>query len=67
MYAYDETYLDGAMRNLGEAFDYAVNACHLSADEFLRLFISSGFADGSDAGIPGSSPVSPVRNSSWKR
>ena len=52
MYAYDETYLDGAMRNLGEAFDYAVNACHLSADEFLRLFISSGFADGFGRGNP---------------
>ena len=52
MYAYDETYLDGAMRNLGEAFDYAVNACHLSADEFFCLFISSGFADDLGRGDP---------------
>ena len=52
MYAYDEIYLDGAMKNLGEAFDYAVNACHLSADEFWRLFISSGFADGFGHGNP---------------
>lgn len=52
MYAYDETYLNDAMKNLGEAFDYAVNACHLDADEFLRLFISSGLADGLGHGSP---------------
>lgn len=52
MYAYDESYLDDAMRNLSEAFDYAVNACGLGADEFLRLFISSGIADGFGRGNP---------------
>ena len=30
MHAYDEQYLDDAMRNLGEATDYAVNACNMS-------------------------------------
>ena len=29
MYAYDEQYLDDAMRNLGEAVDYAANACNM--------------------------------------
>ncbi len=43
-YAYAETYLNDAMKNLGEAFDYAVNACNLSEDEFLQLFISTGLA-----------------------
>ena len=52
MYAYDEIYLDEAMRNPGEAFDYAVNMCHLSADEFLRLFVSTGFANGFGKGSP---------------
>lgn len=52
MYAYDETYLDGAMKNLGEAFDYAVNACRLSADAFMSLFVSTGFADGFGRGNP---------------
>ena len=52
MNAYDETYLNGAMKNLGEAFDYAVNACHLNADTFLNLFIASGLADGFGHGNP---------------
>lgn len=43
--AYNESYLEEAMRNLGEAFDYAVNACHISADEFFSLFITTGFAE----------------------
>lgn len=29
MNAYDEKYLDDAMKNLGEAFDYAVNSCKI--------------------------------------
>ncbi len=52
MYAYSEKYLEDAMRNLGEAFDYAVNACNLSADDFLRLFVASGFADSFGHGSP---------------
>ena len=51
-YAYDEKYLDVAVRNLGEAFDYAVNACHIDADEFMGLFISSGYADAFGHGNP---------------
>ena len=52
MNAYDEKYLEDAMRNLGEAFDYAVNACHFSTDEFMSLFITSGYADGFGKGNP---------------
>lgn len=51
-YAYDEMYLDSAMKNLGEAFDYAVNACHLDAERFLDLFISGGFAEDFGKGSP---------------
>jgi hypothetical protein len=51
-YAYTEDYLDDAMENLGEAFDYAVNACHLDMNEFMRLFIVSGYADGFANGNP---------------
>jgi len=57
-------YLDDAMNNLGEAFDYAVNACKLDLEIFLELFISTGvadlFADGSPkyvSGISGSELV----------
>ncbi len=52
IHAYAETYLNDAMRNLGEAFDYAVNSCHLTQDRFMELFISSGFADRFGKGNP---------------
>ena len=40
--AYGEYYLDDAMNNLGEAVDYAVNAWHISADDFMKLFVARG-------------------------
>lgn len=45
IHAYAEKYLNDAMRNLGEAVDYAVNACGLEIDEFMTLFLASGYAD----------------------
>lgn len=44
-YTYSEHYLDDAMNNLGEAVDYAVHACKLTADEFMELFVTSGYAE----------------------
>ena len=52
MNAYSEKYLDDAMHNLGEAFDYAVNRCSITADEFMDLFVASGYADGFGKGNP---------------
>ena len=40
------------MENLGEAFDYAVNACSLDIDEFMSLFVASGYGDGFGKGNP---------------
>lgn len=34
MRAYDEIYLDEAMKNLGDVFDYAKNYCDISLDDF---------------------------------
>ncbi len=45
IYAYNELYLDDAMKNLGEAFDYAANIRNLDLDGFFDLFIVSGFAE----------------------
>lgn len=45
MSAYSELYLDWAMKNLGEAFDYAVNCCGRDIDLFSKLFIASKLAD----------------------
>ena len=52
MHAYDEQYLDDAMRNLGEAADYAVNACKMSLQKFFDLFVTTGFATQFGNGVP---------------
>ena len=50
--AYEETYLDDAMNNLGDMFDYAVNDCGYDAEEFLTHFIVSGIAAAFEKGNP---------------
>ena len=50
--AYAEDYLNDAQGNLGEAFDYAVNACGLDLDEFMDLFIAEGYAETFGKGNP---------------
>lgn len=52
MYAYDEIYLNDAMRNLGEAFDYSATVLNISMDDFLDMFIISGIADQFSKGVP---------------
>lgn len=52
IHAYDNQYLDDAMKCLGEAMDYAANACQMNMDEFLNLFIGSGYAEQFAAGVP---------------
>ena len=52
MNAYSEKYLNDAMRNLGEAFSYALCCCNMQPDEFAHLFISSGVADYYGKGNP---------------
>lgn len=52
MHAYDETYLNDAMRNLGEAFDYVVNDCNIELDIFVDLFITGGLAEQFGSGVP---------------
>lgn len=50
--AYNEMYLDDAMRNLGEAVDYAVNSCGLAPDEFSGMFMATGIAHRFGMGEP---------------
>lgn len=52
MHAYDELYLDDAMKCLGEAMDYAVNSCNIKMDDFLDLFIATGIARQFAVGSP---------------
>ena len=51
-HAYDKQYLDDAMRNLGEAFDYVVNSCNIALDDFMDMFITGGIAKQFGAGVP---------------
>lgn len=50
--AYAEEYLNDAMKNLGEAYDYAVNACKVDIETFTGLFIASGYAELFGKGVP---------------
>lgn len=52
IHAYDEKYLDDAMKNLGEAFDYAASNCGIELDGFLDMFIASGIAGQFGSGVP---------------
>ncbi len=52
MTAYDEIYLEEAMRNLGEAFDYACNALSLDGDEFWSLLAATKAGDSFNKGNP---------------
>lgn len=50
--AYDETYLNDAMNNLGDMFDYAINNCNYPAEDFYSYFIISGVAKFFEKGNP---------------
>ncbi len=50
--AYDEKYLNDAMINLGEAADYAVNACNIPINTFFELFIATGISSLFEIGTP---------------
>ena len=52
MSAYNYNYLDNAMNNLGEAFDYAIYICNIKPDDFAHLFVASGLADYYGKGNP---------------
>lgn len=50
--AYDEIYLDDAMRNMGEMMDYVVNQCNIDMDVFFSMFINSGIGSLFEMGHP---------------
>ena len=52
MSAYDETYLDDAMNNLGDMLDYAVTDLGFDLPEFFTHFIISGVASSFGKGNP---------------
>lgn len=50
--AYREIYLSKAQTVLGDAFDYAVNACGISGGDFVKLFTASSVSRRMENGEP---------------
>ena len=50
--AYQEIYLSKVQQVLGDAFDYAVNACHIPGNDFVKLFIASSVSTRMENGEP---------------
>lgn len=44
IHAYQEIYLSKSQQVLGDAFDYAINFCHISGDDFIKLFLVSSIS-----------------------
>ena len=52
IHAYREIYLSKAQSALGDAFDYAVNTCHIPGDTFVKLFSVSSIGKRMEEGDP---------------
>lgn len=50
--AYQEIYLSKAQSVLGDAFDYAINTCDITGDDFLKLFTASSVSKRMEQGEP---------------
>lgn len=50
--AYQEIYLSKAQASLADAFDYAVNACHIPGADFIKLFVASSISKRMENGEP---------------
>lgn len=50
--AYGRIYLEDAMENLGEMLDFAVNHCNMEIEDVINLFISGGWAEQYEKGVP---------------
>ena len=65
MRAYQEIYLSKAQSLLGDAFDYAVNNCGISGNDFVKMFIvspvSKRIENGEPAFLAGKSGIEIVR------
>lgn len=52
IHAYQEIYLSKAQSVLGDAFDYAVNTCHISGNDFVKQFTASSVSKRMENGEP---------------
>lgn len=51
-HAYQEIYLSKAQSVLGDAFDYTVNTCNISGNDFVKLFVASSVSKRIENGEP---------------
>ncbi len=51
-HAYPEMYLANTQSALGDAFDYATNACGITGNDFAKLFITSSISKRMENGEP---------------
>lgn len=51
-HAFQETYLSKAQAVLGDAFDYAINTCHIPGPDFIKLFTASSVSKRMENGEP---------------
>ena len=52
IHAYQEIYLSKAQAVMGDAFDYALNACDIPGNDFVKLFITSSVSKRMENGEP---------------
>lgn len=52
IHAYQEIYLSKAQASLGDAFDYAINTCHIPGSDFIKLFVASSISARLEKGEP---------------
>ena len=52
IHAYREIYLNNAQSALGDAFDYAINTCHIPGEDFVKLFVASSVSRRMENGEP---------------
>ena len=52
IHAYQEIYLSNAQAALGEAFDYAINTCGISGENFVKMFMVSSVSKKMEKGEP---------------
>ena len=52
IHAYQEIYLSNAQAVLGDAFDYAINTCHIPGADFVKLFVASSISQRMENGEP---------------
>ncbi|MBR1989080.1 MAG: helix-turn-helix transcriptional regulator [Firmicutes bacterium] len=50
--AYQEIYLSNAQAALGDAFDYAINTCSISGNDFVKMFLVSTVSSRMEKGEP---------------